>query len=189
MIRGSEQDIINRIHLGDKAAFSKLVDEYKDASYTLCLRLAGHPEDAADICQDAFIKAYRALKSFRGDSRFSTWLYRIVYNTAISHLRSRKIKMISVEDMHESESWENDWIPEWEAEDTETKKKIIRAAVKELPEIDRTIITMFYLMEHSISEISQITEITRANVKIRLHRARLKLFDKVNRCMQIHSLQ
>ena len=185
MTKEKEQEIIQQVRQGNTAAFGELVDQYKDAAFTLCLRICDNRDDASDICQDAFIKAFRALKSFRGDSGFSTWLYRIVYNTAISQIRSRRIKTLPIENLKETGVSDE----EEENEGIQINRKLIREIVAELPEVDRTIITLYYLMNHSVSEIFEVTGITESNIKVRLHRARLKMHKEFTLRIRLQTIQ
>jgi RNA polymerase sigma factor (sigma-70 family) len=189
MTKEREQEIIQQVQQGNTAAFGELVNQYKDAAFTLCVRICGNHDDAGDICQDAFIKAFRALRNFRGDSGFSTWLYRIVYNTAISHIRNRKIKTLPIESIKDAGRLENEGELTWENEETEMKHKLIREIVAELQEVDRTIITLYYLMDHSVSEICVVTGISESSVKVRLHRARLKMHSEITKHLQLQIIQ
>jgi RNA polymerase sigma factor (sigma-70 family) len=89
---------IGQVLEGKTIAFSHLVDKHKDKAFNLAFRICGNREEAEEVAQDAFLKAYRSLKDFRKKSSFATWLYRIVYNTAISLVRTRKNKVLSVEE-------------------------------------------------------------------------------------------
>jgi RNA polymerase sigma factor (sigma-70 family) len=183
MIKEREQEIIRQVQQGNVAVFAELVNQYKDAAYTLCVRICGNKSDAEDICQESFIKAYRAIANFRGEAGFATWLYRIVYNTAISHLRSQKIKTVPLESIRDidSEGREND--------DMEEKRKLIRKILAELPELDRTIMTLYYMMDHSISEIVGVTGLSESNIKIRLHRTRIKMHDEIAFRLNVQTIQ
>jgi RNA polymerase sigma factor (sigma-70 family) len=187
MIKEREQEIIKLVQLGNTAAYGELVNAYKDAAFTLCMRICGNRDDADDICQEAFIKAFHALKNFRGDSGFSTWLYRIVYNTSISYIRSRKVKTLPIDAAREAIGSETELT--WEREETEVKRKLIREIVGDLPEVDRTIVTLYYLFDHSIGEICEVTGISESNIKVRLHRARLKMHSEITSRLRLQTIQ
>ncbi len=173
MLKEREQEIIRQVQQGNTALFSELVDQYKDPAFSLCVRICGNRDDAADICQEAFIKAFRALSNFRGDAGFATWFYRIVYNSAISYLRAHKIKTIPLENIRDIQGNE-------EQDDDEPTRKLVRKIVSDLPETDRSIVTLYYLMDHSISEISEVTGLSESNIKVRLHRCRIKMHEEIS---------
>jgi len=173
MLKEREQEIIRQVQQGNTALFSELVDHYKDPAFSLCVRICGNRDDAADICQESFIKAFRALSNFRGEAGFATWFYRIVYNSAISYLRIKKIKTIPLENFPDIEGCEDQ-------EEDVTTRKLVRKIISELPEIDRSIVTLYYLLDHTISEISKITGLTESNIKVRLHRCRIKMHEEIS---------
>jgi RNA polymerase sigma-70 factor (ECF subfamily) len=136
--------------------------------------------DAEEVAQDAFIKSFQSLSSYRGESKFSSWLYQIVYRKSLDRLRSNK-KMRSVELIEEiTEDINNDWgLFEDDALhllEEEEKKKLIQDCLMKLKEQDAAIITFYYFEELSVKEIAAITELSPDNIKIRLHRSRKKLF-------------
>jgi len=182
MLKERELEIIRQVQEGNTSVYSELVDHYKDAAFTLSVRICGNRDDAADICQEAFIKAFRALNNFRAQSGFSTWLYRIVYNTAISHLRSIKIKTSPLDGLHEIASDDETGMDD-------SMRKLVRKLVAGLPEVDRTIVTLYYLMDHSISEIAEIISISESNIKVRLHRSRMKLHEELSLQLDLQTIQ
>lgn len=178
---GLKQDkyYIERVLRGDVNAFSYLVDKHKGMIYTIALRMLKNVEDAEELAQDTFIKAFKSLEKFKFESKFSTWLYRITYNGAISKLRKKQIEMHDVEDavLHEHEvvsvySAIND-IKKSE------QKKYINEAIENLKEDDAFLITIYYLQENTIEEICEITQLSLSNVKVKLHRARKRFYDEL----------
>jgi RNA polymerase sigma-70 factor (ECF subfamily) len=159
---------------GDLHAFEKLVIKYKSLIYTLVFRIVDNNEDAEEVSQDVFIKAFKNLESFNFKSKFATWLYRIAYNEAINKLKSGK-KFSSLleikENVHE--------IPEEETDRYENidKSYYVDIAMQNLSESERFIVTLFYYEDLSIKEISKITDFSIANIKVKLLRARQKLYD------------
>ena len=170
---------IDRIIGGDVNAFSYLVDRYKSMVYTLALRFLKNTEDAEELAQDVFIKAFNALVDFKFDSKFSTWLYRITYNTAISKLRK---KQIETSDIDNAFLPENQVLSSYNALNELTKQeqiKYIELVFKKLNEEDSVILTLFYLDENSIQEICEITGYSESNVKVKLHRARKNFYNEL----------
>lgn len=170
---------IERILKGDINAFSYLVDNHKGMIYTIALRMLKNAEDAEELAQDTFIKAFKSLEKFKFDSKFSTWLYRITYNGAISKLRKKQIEMYNVEDvvLHEHEV-----VSVYNAINEIKKseqKKYINEAIENLKEDDAFIITIYYLQENTIEEICEITQLSLSNVKVKLHRARKRFYDEL----------
>lgn len=178
---GLKQDkyYIERVLGGDVNAFSYLVDEYKGMVYTIALRMLKNPEDAEEMAQDTFIKAFNSLKNFKFESKFSTWLYRITYNGAISKLRKKQIEVYDVEDAVLPDS---EVISTYSAINELTRneqKKYINEAIENLKEDDALIITLYYLQENTIEEICEITGLTLSNIKVKLHRARKRFYDEL----------
>lgn len=170
---------IERVLRGDVNAFSYLVDAHKGMAYTIALRMLKNPEDAEELAQDTFVKAFKSLKEFKFESKFSTWLYRITYNGAISKLRRKQIEVSNIEDSKlpadEIISVHNGL----EELTKEEQKRYIKEAIQNLKEDDAFIITMYYLKENTIEEISEIAGLSNSNVKVKLHRARKRFYDEL----------
>jgi RNA polymerase sigma-70 factor (ECF subfamily) len=176
MAQMDDNAIIANVLDGDTAAFEHLVNRYKDMAFSIARRVCSNAEDAEEVAQDAFLKAYQALDKFKQESKFSTWLYRIVTNTAISSTRKKKVAMASldetmVENFSEDEVQEN-----LNAVGSEEKSRYIKEAMQQLHPQDCLLINMFYTDELSIEEISEVSGLSQANVKVRLHRIRKKLY-------------
>jgi len=171
----SDRYYIEQVLGGSMNAFSHLVDIHKDKAFNLAFRICGNREEAEEIAQDAFMKAYRSLKDFRMKSSFATWLYRIVYNTAVSLVRSRKRNILSLEEFPADAV---DFLSVGKNEEeavTEYRNSLVNFALQNIPEEDRGLITLFYYEELDAAEISRITGISRNNIKVRLFRARQKM--------------
>jgi RNA polymerase sigma factor (sigma-70 family) len=174
----SDQEIIDSVRKGNDSDYSIIINRYKNKAFSMLKRMLKNEFDAEEVLQDCFLKAYNSLNSFKGEAKFSTWFYRIVYNTALTRLSSQKRKteaeMTSVEDHLDLESHYN-------ADDVEKKdlQEFVRDIITKLPERYSAIITMFYLNEMSIEEISEVMQITVANVKVMLHRSRNSMRDLV----------
>lgn len=166
---------IQKVTGGDRNAFSSLVDRYKDNVYSLALKMCNKTEEAEEVAQDSFMKAFRSLNKFKGKSGFSTWLYRITYNTAISSLRKRDSHLLQLEDFPADAT---DFIQDNNNEQTaeiEYKRTILNFALQKLNPDDRAIISMYYYQELTPEEIVKIMDIKKSNLKVKLHRARKKM--------------
>jgi RNA polymerase sigma factor (sigma-70 family) len=170
---------IDRVLKGDVHAYTALVDRHKRMVYTFALKMVQVPEDAEEIAHDAFVKAYQSLGNFKHQCKFSTWLHRIVFNESVSHLRKKKLETLSLDEPRfqyleaaETGSFLNE-LAEQE------QQAIIRKAIDRLPDDERSLITLFYLQECSIKEITEITAFSESNVKIKLFRARKRLWEKM----------
>jgi RNA polymerase sigma-70 factor (ECF subfamily) len=151
------------------------VDQHKDRAFNLAFRICCNREEAEEIAQDSFLKAYRALGSFQRKSSFSTWLYRIVYNTAVSYVRIKKKEILSLEDFPaDATDFIGTCASEEEAE-SEYRRSLINFAFQKISEEDRSLITLHYYEEMSTEEISEVTGISKSNIKVKLFRARQKM--------------
>ena len=170
----TEMELVRAAAGGDEAAFSELVRMYENKAYHLALRMCGNGEDASDVAQDAFLAAWRGLPSFRGESGFSTWLYRLVSNAAIDHLRRTKHQRGSVSlDDEELNLDTADTAPgpQESAEGIELQQAV-QDGLKQLGDDHRTVLVMREVQELSYEEISHALEIDLGTVKSRISRAR-----------------
>ena len=170
---------IDKILKGDDTSFAALIEKHKTMAYNIAYRILKSREDAEEITQDSFLKAYHSLNAFKRESKFSTWLFRIIYNHSISRIRKKKLDINSYDD----ENFE--WMEPAEAAHELDKlhhleqKKYVNKALLKLSAEDSTVISLFYINESSIEEISEITGLNQSNVKVKLHRARKKLFEEL----------
>ena len=170
-----ELELIARAQKGDKAAFSALVRAHQDEVYTLARRLVGDPHLAADIAQEAMVRAWRALPRFRGDAQLSTWLHRITVNTAWTHKdRARRNAAAPLEDYHDIPALPGPSDPETAGELAELRGRL-RQALDELPDAQRQVVVMKDVYGWSHNEIADTMGISVTAAKVRLHRARAKL--------------
>lgn len=175
-----DQIYIKKVLQGDTNAFAYLIDKYKNMAYTVAIKIVKNTEDAEEITQDSFLKAYQKLDTFKGESKFSTWLYSIVYRNAISKIRKKNIATTDI-DSFVIESHTTDLeFPQIEAIKNGEQKKYVKEAINNLPEMDALLITLFYLNENSVEEIEKITDLTKTNIKVKLYRARKKLFHELS---------
>src|SRR5690606_7511451 len=174
---GATEDIelINRALGGDRRAYEALVKRHQQYVFTLAMRFTRNREDAEEIAQDSFLKAFRNLGSFQGQSRFTTWLYTIVYTTAMTHLRKKRMEFISLDDEERPvDISAHQTGAEGTASLLERKigKHYIGKAIERLLPDDASILTLFYLGEQSLEEIARVTGISPGTVKVKLHRSR-----------------
>ena len=175
MDNNSDQIYIDKVLQGDTNAFAYLINKYKDMAYTIAIKIVKSHEDAEEVAQDSFLKAYEKLDSFKGNSKFSTWLYTIVYRNSITKIRKKKVATSDIDDYVMDNYSEGSEFPQIEAIKNGEQKKYVREAIDRLPEKDALLITLFYMDESSIEEIEQITNLTQSNIKVKLFRARKKL--------------
>lgn len=170
-----ELEYIRRTRSGEPAAYAKLVDRYKTFAYAIALKVLKNQGDAEDVAQESFIKAYQNLHQFAGNARFSTWLYTIVYRTALAKTREMKVKLFSITDQFKR-SFTNDYSsPQLALIQANDEKRSIEKAIAGLPETEALLVMLYYIEEKSIREIQAITGLSTANIKIKLFRARKKL--------------
>ena len=176
----SDNEIISKVLTGDHQAYAGLVNRYQNYVFTLSLRIVKNREDAEEVAQDVFIKAYKYLADFRGASRFTTWLYTIVNNTCISFLRKKKLDIHSLDNEKVFELADNQ-DSGLRANLVEQKSKLgmVNKAIGLLNPDDAKIITLFYKAEQSLEETAQVLGIEVNAAKVRLHRARTRLKEKM----------
>jgi RNA polymerase sigma-70 factor (ECF subfamily) len=179
---------LEKLQSGDRDEFTRMVTTYSDAIYRIGLKMTGQADDAEDVLQETFIKAFKSLKSFQGKSQLSTWLYRIALNEALMLLRKRKPESPIFTADEETDSAiglpvENivDWcyLPEETLLTQETRQKL-DDGIKNLPENLRTVFILRDLEDLSTAETAQTLNLTENNVKTRLLRARLKIREELS---------
>jgi len=171
----NDQVYINKILDGDTNAFTTLVDRYKDLVYTLALRMMKNKEEAEEVSQDSFIKAYKSLNRFKGDSKFSTWIYRVAYNTCLDRLKKNKRQQqtVTIDEYteHQVKTIDN----ALDKIETQEKQQAIKDCLELLPSEDSFLLTLYYFEELSLDEISKIVGLKPNNVKVKIFRSRKKL--------------
>ena len=175
----NDNHYIDRVLSGDVSAYAMLVAKHKNLVFSIALKILNNREDAEEIAQDCFVKVYQSLKTFERKSKFSTWLYRIVYNAAISRTRKKKLDLIPMDNYVINNYSEDDVSKGIDEIDPEEQKIMIERAMEHLTDDENLLITLFYKGENSIEEISNITGLSMSNVKVRLHRIRKKLHDEL----------
>jgi RNA polymerase sigma factor (sigma-70 family) len=175
MKEGEDQFYINKIKEGNTDLYAVLVDRYKNMAYTIAMKVLGNKDDSQDVAQESFIKAFQQLHTFKGNSKFSTWLYTIVYRTAISKWKENRLETQSIdESIHERFTHEQTFQP-YNQLQIKDEQEFVNQAIQRLPRTEALLVTLFYINESSIKEIREITGLSLPNVKIKLFRARKKL--------------
>src|SRR4051812_27951837 len=174
-----DNEIISRVLQGDQQIFAELVNRYRHFVFTIALRYTTNREDAEEIAQDVFVKAYRSLADFRHDSKFSTWLYTVTANTSITFLRKKKIITHSLDNEKVFELANNASAINGKEAEYKSKAALMNRAIGLLNADDATIITLFYKGEQSLEEIGKIMGVTPNTAKVKLHRARQRLKEKL----------
>jgi RNA polymerase sigma-70 factor, ECF subfamily len=178
----TDSEIISRVLRGEQTQFAQLVDRYRNYVFTLVLRFTDNREDAEEVAQDIFVKAYRSLADFRGESKFSTWLYTIVRTSCITFLRRRKLETVSMDNERSAVEWQ-DKESELKANLIEQKSRhgMLNAAIRLLGKDDQQVITLFYQGDQHLEEIGKIMGLDPNTVKVKLHRARQRLKEKMEK--------
>ena len=171
-----ELNYIERILAGETNLYSHFVNSYSNSIYSLIVRIVLTNEDAEELTQDSFLKAFKKLDTFKGDCSFSTWLFRIAYNTAISATRKRKMEFPMVDEAM-MESVPDEAIETFfEGDENEIRLQKLEEAITKLNVEEKTLITLFYTEDKSVAELARVLDLTPENVKVKLHRVRKKLY-------------
>lgn len=172
----SDEALIKLAIANRSDAFQTLVNRHKRMVFNLAYRLLGNYHVAEEAAQDTFVKAFHSLKSFRADSQFSTWLYKICYNTCITNKRKKSLVTSSISDGDEGK---HPAVQPQELMEQNQRAEYLSQALNSLPADEATIITLFYIDENSTQGIAKIVGISEGNVRIKLHRARKKIKDQL----------
>jgi RNA polymerase sigma factor (sigma-70 family) len=177
-----DNEIISQVLSGDQQAYAQIVNRYQAYVFTLTLRIIKNREDAEEVAQDVFIKAYRYLADFKGASKFSTWLYTIVNNTCITFLRKKKLDIHSLDNEKLFELADNqDSGMKADRVEQKSRQAMVNQAIAMLSADDSRILTLFYKAEQSLEETAQILGVEVNAAKVRLHRARTRLKEKMEK--------
>ncbi|HEY4208715.1 MAG TPA: sigma-70 family RNA polymerase sigma factor [Puia sp.] len=178
----TDTELISKILQGEQTLFAQLVQRYQNYVFTLVLRFTDNREDAEEISQDVFVKAYRSLADFRGESKFSTWLFTIVRTSCITFLRKKKLDIRSIDDERTFMQLENRESA-FKANTVEQRSRhaMVNEAIRMLSPDDAQLLSLFYKGEQSLEEIGRIMGLDPNTVKVKLHRARHRLKDKMEK--------
>ncbi|HSR39816.1 MAG TPA: sigma-70 family RNA polymerase sigma factor [Phnomibacter sp.] len=172
----TDTEIIEKILRGEQQLFAVLVERYQNMVFSVAFRFANNREDAEELAQSAFVKAYQNLANYRGDAKFSTWLYTVVNSICLTFLRKRKLEVHSLDNEKVFERADN-LDSGMRANQVETKSKVqmVQQAIGMLAPDDAQVLTLFYQGEQSLEEIGKIMGIDPNTAKVKLHRARQRL--------------
>lgn len=176
-----ENDLIDQILAGKQEPYARLVEQYKSYAFTIALKVLNNRPEAEEAAQDAFIKAFHYLKNFNRQARFSTWLYRIVFNTAVSYKRKNKRVFSSIE--HHDTAGETE-----QSLEKDDKQVFVLQAMEKLNEVDRLAIQLYYLKEFSLDEVAELMGQNMNTLKVRIHRARQRLGDELKLILKEEAL-
>lgn len=180
-----EDDIqIEKTLQGNPMAFAVLIEKYQKMAFTLAYNILLNREDAEEAAQDAFLKAYSALGSFKREAKFSTWLYRIVLNTALNRGKKKKLATIALEDMNHLGHTSFPSEESLAAYHLQDQKRFIQASMLSLKEDERLVITLYYLNELTTTEVAKVSGLSTSNVKVLLHRGRQQLAKKLTQLLK-----
>ena len=184
----SDYDIIRKVRAGDSRSYALIVDSHKDRALTLAVRLMGNREEAEELVQDAFVRAFNNLGTFRGDSKFSTWFYRILYNLCMTRVTRRRgnPERVVVDDETRLDDIlvDRDQPSIHEQVEDEEIREIIATEIESLPEKFKAVITLFYVQELTYGEMVRVLNTPVGTVKTNLFRARNLLKERVSRRMK-----
>lgn len=178
----NDNELISRVLKGDQQAYAGLVARYQNYVFTLTLRFTRNREDAEEVSQDVFIKAYRSLADFRGASKFSTWLYTIVNTTCLTFLRKKRLEVHSLDNEKVFEAADSvDSGLRANQVEQKSRQAMVNNAIGMLSPDDAEVLTLFYKGEQTLEEMAMILGIEANTAKVRLHRARTRLKEKMEK--------
>lgn len=182
---------IERTLRGNMNAYGQLIQKHEKYVFTLAMRILKNREEAEEAAQDAFMKAFNSLKTFEGKSKFTTWLYTIVYNEALGRLRKSKNYTVQLDEVDDMASGTTDYLDGLKSLQLTERKELIQRGLDAMKPAESAALTLFYLEEQSIKEIEEIMGLKGSHVKILLHRGRKSLLEsiqKITKAELIHLL-
>lgn len=174
MSKVEDQFYINKVLNGDVNSFSILVDRYKDLIFTIAIRMLKNREEAEEVAQDIFVKIFKSLSKFKGDSKFSTWIYKIAYNTCLDVLKkyNKQNNFIPIDEYLEKQKPELENI--FDTLVLKEQQVIIQKCLSLLPYEESILLTLYYYEDQSLEEIAKVLNINQNNAKVKLFRIRKK---------------
>ncbi|MDW3212078.1 MAG: sigma-70 family RNA polymerase sigma factor [Reichenbachiella sp.] len=178
----SDIQLIEKIKEGDMSSFEMLVNRHKNFAFTIADRILQNEEDAEEVAHDAFVKLLSSLDKFKGESKFTTWFYRIVMNMAISRTRKKRIKTEDI-DSRPSGIAEYSNFEEFGGLKAKDRTYYLNQAVGRLKDEERLLITLYYFDELDMDEIQEVTKMDKGNLKVKIFRARKKLAEVLQKML------
>lgn len=175
----SDTELIRQVLAGNQSVYADLVKRHQRYVFTLALRFVKNREDAEEIAQDCFIKAYKALAGFQQQAKFTTWLYTIIYTTSMTFLRRKKMQTYSLDDDAVFIEVNQQSDLKLNLAEQKSQSHYINLAISMLLPDDAAILTLFYQGEQSLEEIAAVVKMETNTVKVKLHRARHRLKEKL----------
>ena len=169
-----EEIVIAKIKSGDVNAFRYIVDKYKSYVFNISLKILKNREDAEESSQDTFMKAFKSAAEFRNESKFSTWIYRIAYNNAVSRTRKKPVSMESIDGEYEL-NYVSEVTGALDSLSQSERSRFIKKAMEMLNEEDSILLNLYYWQDSSMAEVASVTGLNENQVKVKIHRARQKL--------------
>jgi RNA polymerase sigma factor (sigma-70 family) len=176
MFKREDQFYIKKVLAGDSSAFAVLVDRHKNDVFNICVKLLRNKEEAEEVAQDTFLKVFEKLNTFKEEAKFSTWLYRIAFNTSISQQRKSNAKQLDTNAYYIEMYSEDELIDQFNIETIEERERKLKLAISKLNGEQQLLLQLYYDKDISVIEVAKITKLSQSNVKVKIHRARQKLF-------------
>lgn len=175
MLKREDQFYIEKVLAGESSAFAVLVERHKYNVFNICVKILRNKEEAEEVAQDTFLKVFEKLNTFKKEAKFSTWLFRIAYNTSISQQRKSKTKQLEIDDYFNETYSEDELIHKINLESIEEREMKLRSAISKLEAEQELLLQLYYDKDMSIIEVAEITNLSESNVKVKIHRARQTL--------------
>ena len=176
MIIPEDQFYIDKVLAGDSSAFAVLVERHKNNVFNICIKILRNREEAEEAAQDTFLKVFEKLTTFKNEAKFSTWLFRVAYNMSISQQRKSRVKQFDIDDYIIETYTEDELIETLNKESTHEREKRLKYAIAKLESKEQILLQLYYDKDMSVIDIAKITNLSESNVKVKLHRARQKLY-------------
>lgn len=183
----NENQCVQQVLSGNTSAFAYFVETYQDMAITIAHRICGNMQDAEDVVQESYVKAYRNLHSFRSESKFSTWLYRIVYNTAVTQTKTR-MWMGNQETVIENAYDLGENTLEINLDEMD-RKAVVSDVLQRMQKGDALLLTLYYMEDNPVKEIAKITGLNEPNVKVKLFRARKIFKELLAECYRMEDVE
>ncbi len=170
-------EALKRVKTDNQEAFRLIIREYKSPAYSIAFRILRNAEDAEEVVQDAFFKAYKKIHQFKGDSKFASWFLKIVYNQALTRVKKKRINAVEINEEIDTHDRPNNFdLDGWNMVLQEEREKYVRQAINKLPDDDALVLSLYYMSGNSIPEICEITGWSLSSTKVKLYRARQKVY-------------